>query len=337
MGGLAVFNDKQIALIRRTVAKDCDRKSDGTPLHLGELDWFISICQSLKLDPLRRQIYAFVFHKDDPEKRQMVPVIGIGGYRSIAERTGNYRPGPIEIIYDERLKDPDANPLGISHATATVYKFVQGDWHGYPDTAHWEEFAPLKTGAEDGDYEWVDTGEKWPDSGKPKMKKVPRKGAVMKPRLDPKKDGWRKMGRVMIEKCAEAKALRRGWPDDFAGTYAEGELDRAEVLELTATEMADAADTTKRLEQIGGGNQILIDWLDGQPLQPVPIGKLGDQALAFIRANAEEPSAILAWKDRNRFGLREYWAHDKDGALTVNAALEKVTAASGIPKQQAAE
>lgn len=336
MNALTTWNDKQIALIRKTVARDCDHLSDGTPVPLGELDWFISICRALKLDPLRRQIYAFVFSKDEPGKRQMVPVIGIGGYRSIAERTGNYRPGPTEIVYDDTLKDADCNPLGISHATVTVYKHSHGEWHPFSDVAHWDEFAPIIEEGEGG-YEWVETGKFWedgPKKGKPKMKRVPV--GDLKRKLDPKKDGWRKMPRVMIEKCAEAKALRRGWPDDFGGTYAEGELDRAEVLDLTATEMADAADASKRLEQIGGGGQILIDWLDGKPLQPVAAGKLGDAAMEFIRANKDEPATIAAWRDRNRFGLRELWARDKDGALTVNAEIEKIAKAAGIKQEAAA-
>lgn len=85
MNALALTDDKQLALIRRTVAKDCDA---------AEFDLFIHVCRAVRLDPLRRQIYAFVFGKDNPKKRQMTIVTSIGGYRSIAERTGNYRPGP---------------------------------------------------------------------------------------------------------------------------------------------------------------------------------------------------------------------------------------------------
>ena len=157
MGALVAFNDKQVSLIRRTVAKDCDAS---------ELDWFISICSALRLDPLRRQIYAFVFHKDTPAKRQMIPVIAIGGYRSIADRTGIYRPGRTSTVIDEKLIDQKTNPRGVSHAEATVYKFMHGEWHEIVETAYWEEFAPLK--------------EIWGDDRKPTGKFI----------LDPKKEGW---------------------------------------------------------------------------------------------------------------------------------------------------
>lgn len=313
MGAIVNFRDNQLALIRKTVAKDCDA---------AEFDWAMEICRATKLDPLRRQIYFFVFNKDDAKKRQMVPVVAIGGYRSMAERTGNYRPGKTQTITDETLVDPLCNPLGVSHAVATVYKYIHGDWHEIQEAAYWDEFAPIvETG--EGGFEWVDSGFKYPDghakAGKPKMRKVPIGDTVRK--LDPTKDGWRKMPRVMIEKCAEAKALRRAWPDDFAGLYVEGETDRAEALELTPSEMADAADVTKRLEVVGGMNRILIDWTDGEPLQSVPVGKLGDAVLQFIREN--DAARVALWEDRNRHGLNEYWARDKDGCLTVKKEIEK--------------
>lgn len=289
MTALALTNDKQIALVRRTVAKDTND---------AEFDMFITICQRLKLDPLRRQVHAIVVNKDRPDKRQMVIVVGIGGYRSIADRTGNYRPGQTAIVINPELVNSATNPHGIEYAIASVHKFAHGAWHEFSDKAYWDEFAPIK--------------EIWED-GKP----------TGRFQLDRKKEQWLKMPRLMLEKCAEAKALRRGWPDDFDGTYAEGEMDRAEVLDLTPSEIASAADADDRLSKIGGPNRILIDWMDGNELQPVPIGQLGDQAIAFVAKHTEEPSIIMQWQQRNRHGLQEYWARDKDGALALKAAIEK--------------
>lgn len=292
MGAVVQFRDTQLALIRKTVAKDCDA---------AEFDWAMEICRATKLDPLRRQIYFFVYHKNDAKKRQMVPVVAIGGYRAIAARTGNYRPGKAVTIIDPACVDAATNPLGVSHATATVWQFSHGDWHEVEATAYWGEFAPI-----------VDHWKDDPETGQ-RVKSGKRT-------LDPKKDGWHRMPRVMIEKCAEALALRKAWPDDFAGLYVEGETDRAEVLDLTPSEMADTAESAKRLEAIGGPGRILIDWVDGEPLQPVPVGKLGDACLDFIQRN--EPDVVAMWAERNTHGLREYWAHDKDGCLAVKRAIE---------------
>lgn len=306
MNALTKWGDKQLALIRKTVAKDC------TPT---EFDWFIEICRGYGLDPLRRQIYAFVFHADKPDKRQLIPVVSIGGLRAMAERTGNYRPDDKPARFEMCAPDADTNPQGLLRAEVTVYKRAHGEWFPVVAEAYWSEFAPLK--------------ERWVDN-KPSGKLY----------LDPKKDGWHRMPRLMLAKCAEALALRKAWPDDFAGIYEESEIDRAHSIDVTPSELADAGDQAKRMEMIGGKNTVLIDWMDGEPLQRVPAGKFGDQALAFIRAHMkpgeEEASHVLQWRDRNRHSLTEYWALDKDGALTLKQELEKVEAMLKGTKQEAA-
>lgn len=295
MGAVAKMEGKQLDLVRRTVAKDCNPS---------EFDLFIHTCKAVRLDPLRRQIYAFVFSKDDPKKRQMTIVTSIGGYRSIAERTGSYRPGRTETFFDATMKDPATNPQGISHATATVYKYIHGEWHAIEESAYWTEFAPIK--------------EIWAN-GQPSGKF----------QLDRKKEGWTRMPRVMIEKCAEAKALRRGWPDDFDGLYSEDEMAQAHTLDLTATELADAAASEDRLAKIGGP-AIAIQWNDNEQIVRVPVGKAADAVLAFIKKNAEEPSAIAVWEDRNRFALQELWAMDKSAGLAVKKALEGARATLAV-------
>lgn len=122
MNGHINFSNQEMALIRNTVAKDCNES---------EFDMFLHICRTVGLDPLRRQIYAFVFHKDKPDKRQLTPVVAIDGLRAIAERTGNYRPDdePPRFEYDETVKDPNTNPLGIVSCTVKVFKYAHGEWY----------------------------------------------------------------------------------------------------------------------------------------------------------------------------------------------------------------
>lgn len=283
---LILAEGKQLELIRRTVARDCDP---------AEFDQFIHICKAVRLDPLRRQIYAFVFGKDNPKFRRMSVVTGIDGYRAIAERTKNYRPDnqAPRIEYDPAAKDPRKNPLGIVRAEVTVYKHSHGEWFPVVGEAYWDEYAPIK-----GDV------------------------------LDEKKDNWRKMARVMIAKCAEAQALRKAWPDDFAGLDVEEETDRLAAVDLTATELADEAASAKRFELIGGANAITVDWCDGEPLQRVPVGQFGDRVMRFIR---ETPDKAAFFQERNADSLKEYWAKDKSGALELKRAFE-----AAIP-QEAAE
>lgn len=318
MNALVSLDGRSLDLVRNTVAKDCNAP---------EFDQFIHICKAVRLDPLRRQIYCFVFGKDDPAKRRMSVVTGIDGYRAIAERTQCYRPDDKapRIEYSDDAKDPSKNPLGIVRAEVTVYKFSHGAWHPVTAEAYWDEYAPIiETG--EGGFEWVATGKFYPEghakAGKPKYRKQ-QIGDVTEA-LDPSKPNWRKMARVMISKCAEAQALRRAWPDDFAGLEVEEEIDRRSSIDLTATEMADEAASTRRLELIGGPNALTVDWCDGNPLARVPVGKFGDGVLAFIAENAESPMTVLTFQDRNRAALQEYWARDKSGALALKKAFEVI-------------
>lgn len=297
MTALIPYTDKQLDLIRNTVAKGT------TP---DEFNWFMEIARSTRLNPLRRQIYCFLFHERDPKKRQMVVVTGIDGYRAIAARSGNYRPGKAWTSFDEAVVDAATNPLGISHSEVTVHMHSHGEWHEITERADWSEYAPIQDiWAED------ETGQR-------------RKTG--KQQLDPKKDGWRRMGRIMLEKCAEARALRRGWPDDLGATYTDSEVDQMQVLDLPS-ERVEAAAAQDRMARIGGP-ALTVDWMDGSELQRVPVGRFGDAAMAFIREHtkpgAEEIGTVLAWRERNAQVLKEYWAHDKDGALQLKATLEKL-------------
>ena len=276
----ALYDAKQVDLIRRTVAKDCNA---------AEFDQFIHMCRAVQLDPLRRQVFAFVFHKDKPDKRQLTIVTAIGGLRAIADRTGSYRPDdrPARIEYDPAERGP-LNPLGIVRAEVTVFKWAHGDWFPVTAEAYWSEYAPIN-------YEGT--------------------------ALDPKKQGWTKMPRVMIAKVAEAQALRKAWPDDFAGIEEESEIDRR-MVDITPSEAAEQAAADSRFALIGGRNAITVDWCDGGALCRVPAGQFGDQALNYIKNNKDEPLTILTWLDRNRDSINEYWAMDKAGALALKRETE---------------
>lgn len=279
MGALTLFEGRQLDLIRKTVAKDCDTS---------EFEQFVHICRAVNLDPLRRQIYCFVFNKNNPQYRQMTVVTAIGGYRAIAERTAAYRPDDRAPRYEHGEKDAKTNPLGITRCEVTVYKFAHGEWFPVVGEAWWDEYVPLKDGV-----------------------------------IDSKKTGWVKMPRIMIAKCAEANALRKAWPDDFAGIEVEEEIDRRSI-ELTATELADEAASSNRMALIGGSNCITVDWCDGEPLVREPVGMFGDRVLSFIREHKDDPLRVRMFHNRNTAALQEYWAKDKSGALELKKAFESI-------------
>jgi phage recombination protein Bet len=287
MTALILASDKDIQLVKRTVAQD---------LTSAELDLFVHMARQWRLDPLRRQLYAVVYSKDNPKKRRVSYITGIDGYRTLADRTGTYRPGQRSVEQSDDAKDLLTNPQGIVSATASVWKFSHSDWHEFSETVYWDEYAPIKD-------EW-DNGQK---TGR---------------RILDTSGQWGKMGRTLLQKCAEAQALRRGWPDEYGDLYVSEEMDQAKIIDITPSEQAERADSETRFALIGGKNALTVDWCDGSELQRVPSGQFGDQALKFIADNREEPISVLTWADRNRITLQEYWALDKSGALAVKKELE---------------
>jgi len=170
--------------------------------------------------------------------------------------------------------------------------------------ARWDEFAPLKT-------VWADN--------QPTDRKV----------LD-KSGRWGDMPFLMLAKCAEAQAIRKGWPEDLSNTFVGEEIDQA-ALTLNPAQAAAEGATRERLERIGGHGALIIDWLDAAPLDAVPLGQLADRIVAFLRERRKDHQALLLWRERNRHALREFWARAPADALGVKQELEKALAQDGKP------
>jgi phage recombination protein Bet len=334
MGTLALreFRDAEMALIKRTVAADCNAD---------EFRLFIHLCRHTGLDPLRGQAFAFVFNKDhkDQSKRKLTLVTAIAGYRTIADRTGAYRPSedapeyhltPAQIERDEEmaiakrlpdLKDrraaireieeafrPDPlNPQGIERAVVYAWKYAHGAWHRVAGEAWWNEYVPLKE-------EW---SEEHPGA------KAKKTGRAM---IDPKKPFWLKGGRLVIAKCAEAQALRRGWPDDYSSVYEESETHR-EATRLDAVEAARAGEAKER-EALARqtGRTFLLDFGPNTPIRAVDIDDLKDKCLAFIDANASQPEMLDAWYTRHRDQFRLFRKSEshKNHAIDIGRRLDEI-------------
>ena len=325
MNNIVPIRSRTGALTRKDAVRlEMFRKTVGKELTADEVNWAVDLCEVYGANPFTRDIFFFVFNANDPEKRRVEPVLAITLYRKIAARTGNYRPDdkPARFTYDEALVSP-ANPRGILDCELSVYQYLHGEWHAVTERLRWDERAPIIEEGEGG-YRWEDTGEVWEDSGKPKKKKVPVGAIVAK--LDPSKKNWAKMPETMLAKCVEAAAIRKAWPNETAGSYAEGELDAAHTLELTAVEIADNYASERRMKQVGAANSILIQWDADGPIVQVPVGQLGDRALEWLRANKDAPGTVKLWTERNRFALQEYWGRDRSGALALKKAIEPILA-----------
>jgi phage recombination protein Bet len=102
-----------------------------------ELKMFVAMAQKLGLDPLSKQIHCVKRRArlaDGSYGDAMTIVVGIDGYRLVAERTGRYCPGKAPTYeYDAHGR--------VTSATAYVLKLAGGAWHEVSAVAFWEEYA----------------------------------------------------------------------------------------------------------------------------------------------------------------------------------------------------
>jgi phage recombination protein Bet len=300
------YTASQLALIRNTVAKDCNP---------AEFDLFVTVAKNAGLDPFRKQISAIVFSKNDPKKRRMSIITGIDGLRAIAARSNRYRPDEDEpkIEYDPALKGP-TNPLGIVKAVVNVYiADVQkaGGWKRVPGVAYWDEFAPIKDEWSEGE-----DGRRRPNG---------------KQTLD---GNWPKMGRVMICKCAEAQALRKAFPEDMSALYEFAELDRAHADDLAPSEQVEQFAASERLTKIGAVG-IMFQLFPNGPLESVPVGQVADKIAETVQGfTTLEQYRWFA--SANRHPLQEFWARQPNDALELKKIMEAKRDALAAPGPEVA-
>lgn len=173
---------EQIDLIKRTIAKGCDDN---------QLALFLHTCKSHGLDPLRKQIYCVLWpishHHQEKRKaangaeidvwvpgHEMVIITGIDGYRKMAARDHRDYAGSGEGIFTFADKPPKT-PAGRSIPESVTVEIFRRGAPPTRATAYWEEFAPRDL-------------------------------------TDKRADFWNRMPKNQLEKCAEAKGLRKAFP-----------------------------------------------------------------------------------------------------------------------------
>jgi phage recombination protein Bet len=316
MNALITHTPRQVALIKNTVAKDCNPE---------EFNLFVEVARGKGLDPFLGQIIPMVFSKNDAKKRKMTIIITRDGQRVIAQRCGDYRAASKVPTYetDAALKS-DTNPLGLVSATVYLWKqdALTKDWHEIAGQAFWDEFAPIAFPA--NAYTYEETGETWPD-GNPKKSKKLKSDA--KAKLDDS-GNWAKQPRLMLAKCAEMQALRAGWPAQFAGLYDDAEMSKAQISDRDATEIVEAEFEEQRMKAIGAADAIPMTWGDNWALEMIPTGQFADRAAEYIAQT--DPATLVKWRDANRIGLQQFWAKAPGDALEIKrqieAKVEKVAA-----------
>jgi phage recombination protein Bet len=132
-------------------------------------------------------------------------------------------------------------------ATVTVYRLTFGQRFPYTATARWDEYYP-------GD--------------------------------GPAGQMWRKMPYVMLSKCAEALALRKGFPQELAGLYAKEEMDQADAPVQRAAPKIGPNVLRHQIDNCAGytsPNQVI----DNPATTPTP-----ETAADHVTVPQQEPDAV---------------------------------------------
>lgn len=284
------FTPAQIQTIRRTAAKDATDQ---------EFDLFMAEARAYGLNPFQKQIIQVIYNKDKPAKRQATTIVTRDGKRVLASRCGDYRPAsePPEIIYSDEAKS-SANPTGLVSASVRLWKQDRnGDWFPVFGMADWDEFAPIV--------------ERW-EENRETGRREPSGVFELAP------GNWRKMPKLMLTKCAEAQALRAGWPETFGGLYGEEEMDRR-AADISASQELEEYERQERMARVGGPG-LMLAFDSTARLEKIKMGEVFDRVDEYLEG--ADPQAAMEFQARNEIALREFWAHDKAAALALKKKLE---------------
>lgn len=156
--------------------------------------FYLTTAKKLGLDPSLRQIYPVYRWDGKLGRERMIIQTGIDGLRLVAQRSQQYGGQDDASFKVEEVYNPiNGETVKQLVATVTVYKIVGDTRMPVSASARWHEYAQKAKRKDGGEYYM---------------------------------GMWESMPYNQLGKCAEALALRKGFPQDLSGIYIPEELDK---------------------------------------------------------------------------------------------------------------
>jgi phage recombination protein Bet len=158
-----------------------------------EIQLFLKVCEELCLSPYRKEVHLLDRYNSEG-KKSFYTIVGIGGYRHVAAKSGKYA-GIDDPVYNDSKSAYQIRKDGdeIVSCTVTVWRMIEGVRVAFTATALWDEYVPFEHS---------------------RNRKV-----------------WDEKPTIMISKVAESLALRKAFSDFLSGTYIEEELSQLDDKE----------------------------------------------------------------------------------------------------------
>lgn len=189
---------------------------------------FLQHCARTGLDPIARQIYS-IARKSKGQLRWQIQ-ISIDGARLVAERSGQYEGQTTPEFTGDGQTWTQVWLATEPPKAARVGVFRRGFREPLYAVALWDAY--------------VQTKDEWKNNSKT--------GNVVVT------DMWRKMGPLMLAKCAEMLALRKAFPQDLSGLYSSEEMAQADA---PATDPAPARAEPEQWAEVRPEPQVASkDW-----------------------------------------------------------------------------